>query len=131
MLFNGRTRLIFTGAALALITGLFWGTAGCGHQVVQTRPAARSAGSIVAWPPTPGPGSTASPADLRDVPRVPASTVLDLPEDSPSAVYHEVQPGDTISGIARKYGRSTQAILDANGMEASSILHPKQLIYIP
>ena len=39
--------------------------------------------------------------------------------------------GDTISGIAKNHGVSTQAVLDANGLSRSSIIYPGQTIAIP
>ena len=45
--------------------------------------------------------------------------------------YHIVKSGDTISGIAAKYGVSTQKVLDANGLRLSSIIYPGQKIKIP
>ncbi|WP_082487845.1 LysM peptidoglycan-binding domain-containing protein [Leifsonia sp. Root112D2] len=44
---------------------------------------------------------------------------------------YTVVAGDTISGIAAAHGVSTQAVLSANGLSASSIIFPRQSITIP
>lgn len=121
-----------TGAMLGTAAAIYWLSAGCGHQVVQTSQASRIPAPLVVPREGQGTNSAALPANgLPNIPRVPAAAVMDVPDRSQSDVYHEVRSGESISGIARKYGRSTQAILEANGLDASAILRPKQLIYIP
>ena len=39
-------------------------------------------------------------------------------------IYHKVVPGDTVSGLARRYGVSQQAIIAANGLK------PPYTIYV-
>ncbi|EMY33604.1 peptidoglycan-binding LysM [Arthrobacter crystallopoietes BAB-32] len=41
---------------------------------------------------------------------------------------HTVKAGDTISGIAAKYGLSTSKVLSLNGLRANSIIYPGQKI---
>lgn len=54
------------------------------------------------------------------------------PEATPAvASAHTVVSGDTISAIARRYGSSTDAVLQANGMSAASIIYPGQQIALP
>lgn len=48
-----------------------------------------------------------------------------------TAGTYVVVSGDTISGIARQHGMSTQAVLSANGLDASSIIYPGQTLSIP
>jgi N-acetylmuramoyl-L-alanine amidase len=67
---------------------------------------------------TPAPGQTAPPA----APAPPAS--------SPTTTY-TVKSGDTISAIASRFGVSTQAVLDANGLNSSSIIYPGGRLVIP
>ncbi|MGC5221869.1 LysM peptidoglycan-binding domain-containing protein [Micromonospora sp. DT81.3] len=48
-----------------------------------------------------------------------------------AASTHTVGAGDTISGIANKYGTTTQAVLDANGLTRSSIIYPGEVLTLP
>ncbi|MFT4471498.1 LysM peptidoglycan-binding domain-containing protein [Arthrobacter sulfonylureivorans] len=41
---------------------------------------------------------------------------------------HKVRAGETISGIAARYGLSTKKVLSLNGLSASTIIHPGQKI---
>lgn len=50
---------------------------------------------------------------------------------TPPATKYSVVTGDTISGIAGRFGVSTDAVLSANGLSASSLIFPGQLITIP
>ena len=42
-----------------------------------------------------------------------------------------VEPGDTLSGIARTFGTSVQALMDANGLQDPGALQPGQELRIP
>lgn len=44
---------------------------------------------------------------------------------------YTVAAGDTVSGIAARFGISTQAVLDANGLGWRSIIYPGQALAIP
>ena len=57
----------------------------------------------------------------------PAETVVDA---TPSGRYTIVS-GDTISGIADRFGVSTLSVLTANGLGWSSIIYPGQTLAIP
>ncbi|MCU1405925.1 MAG: LysM peptidoglycan-binding protein [Glaciihabitans sp.] len=51
---------------------------------------------------------------------------------SPSAAgSYTIKPGDTITGIAKQFGIGTQALLEANGLSASSIIFSDQKLVIP
>jgi lipid-binding SYLF domain-containing protein len=45
--------------------------------------------------------------------------------------YHVVQPGDTLSGIAEKYGISVEALCSLNKITKDQTIHPGQKILIP
>jgi len=49
----------------------------------------------------------------------------------PAATGYTVRAGDTISGIARTHGVTTDAVLAANGLDRSSIIYPGQAIAVP
>jgi LysM repeat protein len=54
------------------------------------------------------------------------------PAPAPStAGRYTIVRGDTVGGIAAKFGVSTQAILSANGLGWSSIIYPGQSLVIP
>ncbi|WP_026851171.1 muramidase family protein [Glaciibacter superstes] len=61
------------------------------------------------------------------VPSAPAPA----PEAPPATATHTIAAGDTISGIAAALGVSTTSLLDANGLIASSIIYPGQVLAIP
>lgn len=44
---------------------------------------------------------------------------------------HVVQRGDTLSGIARRYGTTIEALTSANRLSARSIIHPGQELVVP
>ncbi|MCR2800623.1 LysM peptidoglycan-binding domain-containing protein [Microbacterium sp. zg-Y818] len=50
---------------------------------------------------------------------------------APVAASHEITAGDTMTGIASRYGVSLDALLSANGMDRSSIIYPGQTVKIP
>ncbi len=63
------------------------------------------------------------------VPEPPAATA---PEPTPAVNgSYTVVPGDTLSGIASRYGLSTQALLDANGLNWESIIYPGTGLTLP
>ena len=62
-----------------------------------------------------------------------APAAQEAPAPAPPAVggTYVVAGGDTISAIAQLHGVSVQAVLDANGLTASSIIYPGQSIVVP
>lgn len=51
--------------------------------------------------------------------------------DTPASGRYTIVAGDTISGIAARFGVSTLSVLTANGLGWSSIIYPGQTIAIP
>src|SRR5699024_2362626 len=51
--------------------------------------------------------------------------------ESSESVQHTVATGDTVSGLAAKYGTSTSAIIDANGLGSSGVIRVGQELTIP
>lgn len=61
-----------------------------------------------------------------------APRAADTPPAAPAtATGYTIRPGDTISGIARAHGLTTDALLSANGLERASIIYPGQTIALP
>ncbi|MEY9851017.1 LysM repeat protein [Leifsonia sp. EB41] len=50
---------------------------------------------------------------------------------APSRTAYTVARGDTVSGIAAKFGLRTSAVLAANGLSGASIIYPGQKLAIP
>lgn len=61
----------------------------------------------------------------------PAAAPPPAPAPAPVAATHTVQSGDTVSAIARSYGATAQAVLDANGLGWGSIIYPGQTLALP
>ena len=84
-------------------------------------------GQTIAIPAT----EPAAPSESLAIETVSAVTPAPAPAaPSPSSTY-TIQSGDTISSIAARYGVTTQALLDANGLTASSIIYPGGKLVIP
>lgn len=49
---------------------------------------------------------------------------------APAAVVYTVQPGDTLSGIAARYGTTWQKLAQVNGIANPNLIHPGQKITI-
>ena len=104
--------------------------AGCGAPLAD--PGRRSrAGPVLGPPPTAMPAATPAVTDANSLPHVPLSQLLPSTPASATAVYYEVQPGDTLSGIARRYRMTVGQLQSANGLNGNSVLKPGQLISIP
>lgn len=78
------------------------------------------AAQLTVEPPTPTPAP----------PTLPPPT-LAPPTPRPQASTYMVQAGDTISGIAERFGTTTALLLQANGLASSSIIRPGDELTIP
>ena len=58
-------------------------------------------------------------------------TTATSPVRAQEARTHEVQPGETLSGVAAALGTSTSALVAANGIDDPNLIHPGQLIETP
>jgi LysM repeat protein len=76
--------------------------------------------------------ATAPPAPTDDLAIETVSAVTPAPAAPPAvSTSYTIQSGDTISSIAARFGVTTQAVLDANGLTASSIIYPGGTLVIP
>jgi len=72
-----------------------------------------------------------NPAMLNDVPAVPAQDVLRVPQTTKSNTWHEVQPGESLPVIARKYGVTVETLLKANVLDSAATIQPGTMLLIP
>lgn len=76
-------------------------------------------------------GPTAA-APAPAAPAAPVAPAAPAPAAPPApATTYTVARGDTISGIAGRFGVTTRAVLAANGLSSSSLIFPGQSIRIP
>jgi LysM repeat protein len=90
--------------------------------------------------PTPTPTRTPKPTFTpfnvvvvtATTPTEPTPTAEPSPVASPTPATHVVQEGDTLSGIARTYGTTVDAIVQANDLgDADAIIREGQVLIIP
>lgn len=85
--------------------------------------------------PTRTPKPTFTPFNLvvatPTLPPEPTATAEPTPPPSPTPGIHVVQPGETLSEIARMYGTTANAIVEANDLGDADTLREGQLLVIP
>jgi LysM repeat protein len=59
------------------------------------------------------------------------STPTPAPSHSTGNQRYTIVSGDTVGGIAKKFGVSTKSVLSANGLSQTSIIYPGQTLSIP
>lgn len=69
------------------------------------------------------------PGDVLIIPS--GSPVAVTPAALPITITHVVQPGETLSGIAERYGVPMERIMEANGIEDPSLVQEEQELVIP
>jgi LysM repeat protein len=82
-------------------------------------------GQVIVIPGRPVPASAVSPS-----PGEPSTPVVASPAP-PVAGSYVIRAGDTVSGIAARFGVSAQAVLDANGLNRSSTIYVGRTLTIP
>jgi len=81
--------------------------------------------------PDAAPASSAAPAEAAPAPAVPpppAPVPEPAPAPAPDTNVYTVEPGDTVGGIAARFGVDMNAMLAANGLGAYSIIVPGQTL---
>lgn len=72
---------------------------------------------------------TLTQASVAPLPTVTATPALPTP--LPTPLLHVVQPGDSLSAIALKYGVSIEALAEANGIADANVIRVGQGLIIP
>lgn len=77
--------------------------------------------------------SSTTPAPATPAPSTPAPPpAASAPAPStPSGYRYTIVRGDTVSGIAARFGVSTRSVLEANGLTASSVIYAGRTLVIP
>ncbi|MEV4775166.1 LysM peptidoglycan-binding domain-containing protein [Microbacterium sp. LWH12-1.2] len=75
------------------------------------------------------PGQTLAVSGTAAAAASPAAPVT-APAAPEAGQTHTVAAGDTLFGIAQKYGTTTQTLFAANGLSAASIIYPGQTIVV-
>ena len=121
---------------ILLMGTLGWGIVGCGPKLVDP-------GQSTTFVPTPTPVPAPTlPAvnhppsglptlQVPEVEQVPTESVFQVPSETRADTYHTVRAGETLAGVAKKYGVSVEKLRSANGLDASSKLTPQQMLFIP
>jgi LysM repeat protein len=97
--------------------------AGCGGQVVEAPTPTEASLGITLAPPTPSPTLAVTPTDT------PAPTATPAP--TPTPIIYIVQAGDTLLGIALKFGVTVAVIQQTNGIINPQSLQIGQELIIP
>ncbi|GMA27297.1 lytic transglycosylase [Arenivirga flava] len=71
------------------------------------------------------------PAEQTVAEQAPAEEPADTQSSSTSGTRHTVGAGETISAIAARFGVTVSSILDANGLNRTSIIYPGSELAIP
>ena len=86
---------------------------------------------LLAVTPSPSPSSTHTVTPSATATRAPTATPTPMSTAVVQARQHLVQSGDTLLGIAARYGIEYQALLDANSLADADVLSVGQMLSIP
>jgi len=81
--------------------------------------------------PSPSPTPTATSTVAPTATPLASPTPSPTPTLPPNQTTHVVQSGEVISNIAKRYGTTTKAILQANNLKSNTIIKPGQQLIIP
>ena len=60
-----------------------------------------------------------------------AGEVFLIPEKTDAGVYYTVRAGDTLWGIAQRFGSSVSAVVEANGIKNPDLIYAGEVFLIP
>lgn len=115
---------------------------GCGPQLVESRQGPPPGSPILSLPaqsvPAAGPAipgaadhsGPPSSSNIAGIPEMPASSVLPRSPAARRAEYYEVQAGDSLSTIARRFDTTVDRLVNDNGLTQDSLLQPGQRLFI-
>jgi LysM repeat protein len=84
-------------------------------------------------PPSAAPSATTAPEGTPTAPPSAAPSATAAASQGPVQTFrtYRVQAGDTLSGIASKFGTTSRAIAELNGISVSKTLHVGDVLKIP
>jgi LysM repeat protein len=68
---------------------------------------------------------------VTPIERVKARTASAAPEDDSDTLTYQVQPGDTLSSIAKRHDIRLDSLLSGNGLAPDSVIKPGQALKVP
>ena len=75
--------------------------------------------------------TNAATAPATTAPVAPSAPIATTPTAPSAGTSYTIVRGDTVSGIAKRFGVSTQSILTANGLASTSIIYAGRTLVIP
>jgi len=120
------TRLPAGWLGLALAMAVLIAVA-CGAEQTAPTPTSRPSTAVVVLPSSTPPST---PSALPVSPTPSEATATPTPTASPATTY-EVQAGDTVFSIARRFGTTVEAIVAANSLADPSQIEVGQILVIP
>ena len=76
-------------------------------------------------------GAIAGANDIKNVNLIYSGQVLKIPDKEAVTRSYTVKKGDTLSGIAKKYNTTVNAIANANSIKNVNLIYPGQVLTIP
>ena len=125
----GRRALLIAAAGAAIVAVLVLGSV---FRLFSGAPASSPSPIPSASPSAfPSPSSSPAPSSAAESASVaPTPTLVPTPTPAPTRRTYVVQRGDTLNGIAQKFGTTVQAIKSANGLTSDTI-NIGQVLIIP
>lgn len=87
--------------------------------------------TVVPASPTPTQELLATATPITPVPTATVASGTPVSGQFPGTVFHSVRSGDTVGQIATLYGSTTDAVIQANGLNQSAFIRVGQVLAIP